>query len=219
MKIINKNLDTGWKDVLENPLQKDRLKAITSILKIEKEAGKHVFPASQDIFAAFQYTPFHNIKVVILWQDPYHGIWQAHGMSFSVPEWVKIPPSLRNIYKELWVERQSWDLSHWAKQWVLLLNAILTVEATKPASHSKIWWWEYTDEIITQISLKREWVVFLLWGAFAAQKKELIDSKKHLILTAPHPSPFSAYKGFFWCGHFRQVNEYLEKRWEKIITW
>lgn len=219
MKITKDHLDIAWQKILSSPLQQKRLTGIESFLESQKDAGKQIYPDYKDIFAALYHTPFQTITVVILWQDPYHGPWQAHGMSFSVPEWVKIPPSLRNIYKELWVQRESGDLTHWAQQWVLLLNAALTVEASKPGSHSQIWWWDYSDEIIRQISQQRDGLVFLLWWAFAAQKKELIDTKKHLILSAPHPSPLSAYRWFFWCEHFQKVNEYLKNHWKNQIKW
>jgi len=212
-------LSTSWQSVIWTELSKQYFKDIKYFLAWEAKTWKTIYPDTKNIFNALNTTDFDKIKVVILGQDPYHWKWQAHGLSFSVPEWVKIPPSLRNIYKEIWVERDSWNLTAWAQQWVLLLNAILTVEAWKPASHTKIWWWQFTDDIIQQISEKREWVVFLLWWAFAQQKKELIDSDKHLILTAPHPSPFSAYKWFFWCWHFTQVNTYLKDRWESEIEW
>jgi uracil-DNA glycosylase len=171
------------------------------------------------------------VKVVIIGQDPYHGADQAHGLSFSVPEWVKIPPSLRNIFKELEKEwfsspsrngdrvETSGSLVPWARQWVLLLNSVLTVEAWRPASHSKIWWQNFTDEIIKIISAEKKWVVFLLWWAFAIWKQELIDSEKHLILTSPHPSPFSAYKWFFWNMHFLETNKYLKQLWKSEIKW
>ncbi len=195
------------------------MKDIKSFLADQIEAWKIIYPHPRNIFNALNTTNFDDIKVVILGQDPYHWPGQAHGLSFSVQEGVRVPPSLKNIYKEIWVERNSWDLTAWAEQWVLLLNAILTVEKWQPASHSKIWWWEFTDEIIRQISQKREWVVFLLWWAFAGAKKELIAPDKHFILTAPHPSPFSAHKWFFWCWHFSKTNEYLKTRWESEIKW
>jgi len=212
-------LSPAWKQVIWSEFNKQYFKDIQDFLVSEKDSGKIIYPDNKNIFNALNITDFNDIKVVILGQDPYHWTWQAHGLSFSVQDWVKIPPSLRNIHKEIWVERKSGNLTSWAEQWVLLLNAILTVEAWQPASHSKIWWWKFTDEIIRQISLKREWVIFLLWWAFAQQKKELIDSDKHLILTAPHPSPFSAYKWFFWCWHFTQLNEYLKNKWEEEIEW
>ena len=212
-------LSPSWKSAIWSELNKQYFLDIQNFLKSEIKSAKTIYPQQDDIFNALKLTDFNDIKVVILGQDPYHGPWQAHGLSFSVQEWVKVPPSLKNIYKEIWVDRESWDLTSWAKQWVLLLNAILTVEAWQPASHSKIWWWNFTDEIIRQISAKQEWVIFLLWWAFAGAKKELIDINKHLILTAPHPSPLSAYKWFFWCWHFTQVNEYLKEKWESEIMW
>ncbi len=212
-------LSSAWQSAIWAEFEKDYIKDIKAFLTKQITAWKTIYPHPKNIFNAMGMTDFNDIKVVILWQDPYHWPNQAHGLSFSVQPWVKVPPSLKNIYKEIGIDRDSWDLTDWAKQWVLLLNAILTVEKWQPASHSKVGWWILTDEIIKQISNKREWVVFLLWWAFAQQKKELIDSDKHLILTAPHPSPFSAYKWFFWCWHFTQVNEYLKSRWEKEIEW
>jgi uracil-DNA glycosylase len=159
------------------------------------------------------------LKVVILWQDPYHWEWQAQGFCFSVPKWIKLPPSLRNIYKELWIDSKNWDLTSWTKQWVFLLNAILTVQAWNPTSHSKIWWETFTDNIIKTISDKKEWVIFLLWWAFAQTKEKLIDTNKHYILKTTHPSPFSAYRWFLWSNCFKETNKILKENWEKEINW
>jgi uracil-DNA glycosylase len=186
------------------------------------------------IFNAFNQTPFEKVKVVILWQDPYHWKWQAHWLCFSVQEWISPPPSLKNIFKEIesdiWTSPQpyplkekkqilKWDLTKWTKQWVLLLNAILTVKDWKPASHSKIWWENFTDEVIRTISYKKEWIIFLLWWNFAKSKKSLIDTSKHYILEAQHPSPFSAHNWFFWCKHFSKTNEILIKLEKDEIDW
>lgn len=220
-----KKLNNSWLKILEKEFEKNYFKEIKKILETEKKTKKIIFPAEENIFSALNSTKFENIKVVLLWQDPYHGEWQAHWLSFSVAKWIKIPPSLRNIYKEiesdLGIKKdyENPNLESWAKQWVLLLNAVLTVEKWQPASHSKIGWQNFTDEIIKQISDKKENVVFLLWWAFAQWKKSLIDEKKHLILKTTHPSPFSAYRWFLGSKHFSKTNDYLEKNWKEKINW
>ncbi len=185
-----------------------------------------IYPAPERVFYALQMTPFDAVRVVIVGQDPYHGPGQADGMAFSVPEGVEAPPSLRNIFKE--VQRDvyngeprafSTDLTRWAKQGVLLLNASLTVEAHKAASHKALGWHALTDRIIAQLSASREHLVFLLWGNHAQSKKPLIDAARHLILEAPHPSPLSAHRGFFGCGHFSQTNAYLVAHGSAPIVW
>ncbi|MBK7108937.1 MAG: uracil-DNA glycosylase [Bacteroidetes bacterium] len=193
-------------------------------LKSEKKNKKAIYPPGSLIFNAFNQTPFDKVKVIILGQDPYHGEGQAHGLSFSVPDGIKPPPSLVNIFKELQSDLQipipqSGNLSHWAQQGVFLLNAMLTVESNQSASHQKIGWQYFTDAAIKQLSEKKEHLVFLLWGKFAQQKKELIDSNKHLILEAAHPSPFSAYNGFFGCKHFSKTNAYLAQHNLELINW
>ena len=217
-------INSSWEQIIWEEFEKEYFKKIEFFLEKEKKDWEIIYPAEENILRAFDLTHFDTLKVVILGQDPYHGENQAHGLSFSVPEWVKIPPSLRNIYKELhwdiWMDiPSSWNLESWAEQWVLMLNSILTVRKSSPASHSKIGWSDFTDTVIQKISKEKEWVIFLLWWAFAQTKKELIDSSKHYILEAPHPSPFSAYKWFFGCGHFSRVNEILRERWEKEIDW
>jgi len=218
-------LNKNWSDILEQEFKKQYFKDIKNFLKEEKKSWKIIYPESKKIFNALNSVKFKKVKVVILWQDPYHWEWQAHGLSFSVQEWVKVPPSLRNIYKEikndLWIIKDNnyWNLNEWTKEWILLLNSILTVEAWKPASHSKIWWDIFTDNIIKTLSDKRKNLVFILWWAFAQSKINLIDNSKHLILKAPHPSPFSAYKWFFWCKHFSKTNDYLIKNNIKQINW
>lgn len=224
-------IEPSWKELLREEFKKPYFSKIWSFLKAEIEAGKIIYPKQDDIFRALNTTPASNVKVVILWQDPYHGAWQAHGLSFSVQEWVKIPPSLRNIYKELEAEwfygtgalgvpvPSSWDLTHWAEQWVLMLNSILTVEASRPASHSKIGWEDFTDSVIQKISDSQDGIIFLLWGNFARWKKALIDQEKHFILESPHPSPFSAHSGFFGNGYFKKVNEILKERGKEEIKW
>jgi uracil-DNA glycosylase len=177
------------------------------------------------VFNAFKLTPFHEVKVVILGQDPYHGANQAHGLSFSVQKGVGIPPSLKNIYKELQVDIPGFnmpshgDLSDWAKKGVLLLNATLTVRANEPGSHQKMGWEQFTDKAIEALNAKKGGLVFILWGRHAQAKASLIDSGKHLVLTAAHPSPFSAYNGFFGCKHFSKANAYLLSKGEKPINW
>lgn len=217
-------LEDSWRDLLWDEIKKDYFKNIQSFLKTEKSAGKIIYPEEENIFQAFETTSVDKVKVVILGQDPYHGEWQAHGLSFSVQEWVKIPPSLRNIYKELkneypWYTADSWSLIHWAKQWVLLLNSILTVEAKNPASHAKIWWADFTDSVLQKISDSQEWIIFVLWWAFAQNKKTLIDSDKHFILESAHPSPFSAHRGFLWNGYFKKINKILIEQWQEEIVW
>ena len=218
-------IETSWKELLACEFEKEYFKKIKSFLRSEIEAWKILYPASENIFAALKLCPFRSVKVVILGQDPYHGPHQAHGLSFSVQDGIKIPPSLRNIYKELKIEYsdyqipESGNLTHWAEQGVLLLNSILTVEAGKPASHAKIGWKQFTDIIISKLSQERTWIIFLLWGNFARSKKTLVDSSKHYILEAAHPSPFSAHTGFFWCWHFRKANEILKEQWKKEIVW
>lgn len=191
----------------------------------EEYLNKTIFPKPEEVFKAFWLTPFSEVKVIILGQDPYHGVGQAHGLCFSVPAGINPPPSLKNIYKEIEEDLKikkdfsSGDLESWAKQGVFLLNAILTVIAHQPASHSKKGWEEFTDTVIKTLSDKRENLVFILWGNYARSKKILIDNKKHLILEAPHPSPFSAYSGFFGCQHFSQCNKYLENHNLEPINW
>lgn len=205
--------------------EKPYFKSLKKSILDEKEKGKTVYPPSQLIFNAFDSTPFESVKVVILGQDPYHGEGQAMGLSFSVPNGIAVPPSLRNIFKELQSDIPDYkipsngDLSHWATQGVLLLNAFLTVNKSEPASHQKFGWETFTDEVIRTISTQLDGVVFLLWGSFAQQKAMLIDTSKHLVLTAPHPSPFSAHKGFLGCKHFSQTNDYLLANGKTPIAW
>lgn len=222
---MNTKLGISWQELLSGELEKKYFKNIQAFLTSEKQAGKIIFPQQENIFAAFNTTPVDNIKVVILGQDPYHGASQAHWLSFSVQDDVKVPPSLRNIYKELKLEYpdyeipESGNLTHWAEQWILLLNSILTVEASKPASHSKIWWEEFTDSVIQKISDSQEWIIFVLWGKFAQTKKELINTEKHFVLESSHPSPFSAHRGFLWNWHFLEINKILMKQGKGKIKW
>lgn len=190
----------------------------------EIQAGKIVYPSNDNIFRAFDLTPLETVKVVILVQDPYHGDGQAHGLSFSVQKGVRVPPSLKNIYKELQSDIGMAPPDHgflegWAKQGVLLLNTCLSVEAGKPASHHGKGWEEVTDEAIKAVNALDRSVVFMLWGAHAQAKAEMIDDKRHLVLRAAHPSPFSAYRGFFGCKHFSKANEFLTKSGQTPIDW
>ncbi len=209
-------INNNWKEFLNDEFKKDYFLDIEKYLNKEYECGKIIFPPKKDIFNAFLYTDFSNIKVVILWQDPYHNESQAHWLSFSVLPWVKQPPSLKNIFKELnndlWYQLPlNWNLEKWANSWVLLLNAILTVEKNKPGSHSKIGWEIFTNNVIKYISNNLNNVVFVLWGNFAKWKIDLIDKDKHLIISSPHPSPFSAHSWFFWSKPFSQINNYLKQ--------
>ena len=195
---------------------------IKEILLQQKQAWHIIYPKWSDIFNAFNLTPFDKVRVVILGQDPYHGIWEAHGLCFSVQDGVKLPPSLKNIFKELNTDiginiPTTWNLTHRAEQWVFLLNASLTVMKDTPNSHKDIGRHTFTDAVIKTISDKKDGVIFLLRWAFAQQKKELIDTNRHFILECPHPSPFSVHKWFFGCKHFSKVNELLKSRGEDEI--
>jgi uracil-DNA glycosylase len=209
------NITENWKLVLKDEFEKTYFQEIISFLDHQKKLGKTIFPEESLIFNAFNQTSFKDIHVVILGQDPYHGAKQAHGLSFSVPDGIKIPPSLKNIFKELGSDigkeiPKSGNLFHWAKQGILLLNASLTVEENKPMSHSKIGWNLFTDAVIKKISQEKTNVIFILWGKFAQEKEKLIDPEKHFILKAAHPSPLSAYNGFWGCRHFSKTNELLK---------
>ena len=187
-------------------------------------ATKTIFPPRDHIFEALKLTPYHNVKVVIMGQDPYHGVGEAHGLSFSVQKGVKVPPSLQNIYKELYDDlgippRKDGDLTGWAKEGVLLLNAVLTVEKDKPASHRNLGWERLTDYIIKLVNQKEEPVVFILWGNFAKEKQKYITNPNHYIITSPHPSPFSARYGFFGSKPFSKTNDFLKSKGLKEIKW
>lgn len=218
-------IDPSWKEVLKNEFTKPYFLEIVTFLKIEKNADKTIYPPGPLIFNAFNQTPFDKVKVVILGQDPYHNPGQAHGLSFSVPNGIKPPPSLVNIYKEIQndlgiaMPNGYGNLTKWAEQGVLLLNAILTVRANEPASHAKIGWMNFTDAVITKISDEKKGVIFLLWGKFAQEKQLLIDETKHFVLKAAHPSPFSADKGFFGCKHFSKTNDLLTNQGLTPINW
>ena len=218
------SIEHSWKEELREEFDKPYFEKIVHFLKEEKKAGKVIYPPGKQIFNAFEFTPFNKVKVVIIGQDPYHNPGQAHGLCFSVPDGVAPPPSLVNIFKEINADMdipipRTGNLEKWAKQGVLLLNASLTVEANKPMSHSQLGWHIFTDEVIKHISKDKEHVVFLLWGKFAQNKEALIDSSKHKILKAAHPSPLSAHNGFLGCGHFSKTNNWLREIGEKPIDW
>ncbi len=217
-------IESSWKEVLKDEFGKPYFQQIALHIKTEKSQGKIIYPPGSLLFNAFNTTPFDKVKVVILGQDPYHGPGQAHGLCFSVQNGVTPPPSLVNIFKELQNDvgvpiPNHGNLTHWAEQGVFLLNASLTVRAGEPMSHSKIGWAQFTDEVIKKISIKKEHVVFILWGKFAQEKKLLIDEKKHCILKSAHPSPLSAHAGFFGCNHFSKTNEYLMSKGIDPIDW
>lgn len=217
-------IEPGWKEVLKQEFAKTYFLQIANFIKTEKLAGKIIYPPGGLIFNAFNTTHFDKVKVVILGQDPYHGSGQAHGLSFSVPDGIAQPPSLMNIFKELHNDiglpiPKNGNLTHWAEQGVLLLNASLTVRAGEPMSHAKIGWSEFTNSVIKKISDEKKHIVFILWGKFAQEKQELIDETKHLVLKAAHPSPFSVEKGFYGCRHFSKTNEYLMRNGIDPIDW
>lgn len=216
-------MPTNWRKLLASELQSESILKLQAFLEAEYNS-KQIYPRVENIFKAFECTPPEEVKVVILGQDPYHGKDQAHGLSFSVPSGVKHPPSLRNIFKELEQSlgedfSKNGDLTHWARQGVLLLNSVLTVEASKAASHQKMGWEEFTSKVIQYISERNNNVVFMLWGSYAQKKAKFVDEKKHLKLEAVHPSPLSAHRGFFGCRHFILANEYLQKHGKESINW
>ena len=212
-----------WKELLKEEFEKEYFKNIAGFLHKEKREGKTIYPPGSLIFNAFELTPPSKLKVVILGQDPYHGPNQAHGMSFSVPDGINPPPSLKNIYKEIESDLQiklnkNGNLQEWARQGVFLLNAVLTVRASEPTSHSNIGWHIFTDSVIKAISDSKEGVVFMLWGNYARSKRDLIDKNRHLVLEAAHPSPL-ARGAFFGCRHFSQCNNYLISKGIAPIDW
>jgi uracil-DNA glycosylase len=220
---IDPKIEASWKTVLMDQFESPYFLALRDFLK-EEYAQHRIYPSGGQIFSAFELAPFHEVKVVILGQDPYHGPGQAHGLSFSVQDGVPFPPSLRNIFKELasdvGVPRPaSGDLSSWAAQGVLLLNATLTVRHKSPASHQKKGWETFTNACIQKLSQERENVVFVLWGNYARAKRQLIDANKHLVIESAHPSPFSAHNGFFGSKPFSKVNAYLASHGKTPIDW
>ncbi|MEO9945975.1 uracil-DNA glycosylase [Paraglaciecola sp.] len=214
-----------WADVLAQEQQQPYFQDMIQYVENERAAGKTIYPPSQDVFKAFSLTELNKVKVVILGQDPYHGPNQAHGLSFSVLPGIKTPPSLVNIYKELATDIEGFRipehgcLNAWAEQGVLLLNTVLTVEQGKAHSHAKIGWEPFTDHVITQLNQQKQGLVFLLWGSHAQKKGAMIDTQKHHVLHAPHPSPLSAYRGFFGCKHFSKTNSILESQGHFCINW
>jgi uracil-DNA glycosylase len=215
----------SWHDVIGAEKSQPYFQQIIDAVKQARVVGEVIYPPEADVFSAFKLTDFTHLKVVIIGQDPYHGPNQAHGLSFSVRPGVAIPPSLRNMYKELALEYPDFQmpkhgcLESWATQGVLLLNTVLTVVANQPNSHRHLGWEQFTDNVIRAISDKAEPVVFLLWGSHAMKKQKLIDSDKHHILTAPHPSPLSAHRGFLGCGHFMAANQWLQAQGKTTIDW
>ena len=217
-------IEESWKSELSEEFAKPYFSGIVNFLKQEKAQQKVIYPPGNKIFNAFANTPFQAVKVVIIGQDPYFNPGQAHGLCFSVPDGIKKPPSLVNIFKELHAdigmpEPPTGDLSGWAHQGVLLLNAALTVEAEKPMSHSAFGWHLFTDEVIRHVSAHRDHVVFMLWGRFAQNKEVLVDAAKHLVLKAAHPSPLSAHNGFMGCRHFSKANDWLVAHGLSPIEW
>lgn len=217
-------MEESWKHVLKHEFSKSYFLEAVTFIKTEKALNKTIYPPGQFIFNAFNHTSFNNVKVVILGQDPYHGQGQAHGLSFSVADGVRPPPSLINIFKELHDDTglpipNTGNLTPWADHGVLLLNASLTVRAGEPNSHAKIGWTQFTDSVISIISKEKEHVVFMLWGKYAQEKQALIDETKHLVLKAAHPSPYSAHSGFFGCMHFSKANKYLMDNGIDPVDW
>ena len=223
MEIKKPDIESSWYEVLKQEFEEPYFYEIKSFL-IQEKRQYIVYPPSQLIFNAFNLTPFDKVKVVILGQDPYHNVGQAHGLAFSVPNGIMPPPSLKNIFRELQSDigmpiPTNGNLESWAREGVLLLNSCLTVRANNPASHQGIGWQRFTDAAIKALSEKKEHIVFLLWGNYAIAKEKLIDTRKHLVLKTVHPSPLSANRGFFGCRHFSQTNTYLSSNGISPIKW
>ena len=223
MQSLNPKIDESWKLVLQDEFDSPYFQDLTEFLREEKK-NYTVYPPGQQIFSAFNHTPFNKVKVVILGQDPYHGPGQAHGLCFSVPEGIPFPPSLNNIFKEIESDLGipvpvTGNLTRWTEQGVLLVNAILTVRANTPTSHQNKGWEKFTDAVIRNLSEKRKDLIFLLWGNYAQAKESLIDSNRHFILKAAHPSPLSAFRGFFGCRHFSKTNQILNDLGLNEIDW
>ena len=217
-------LEPSWLVQLAGEFEQSYMRDLRTFLRAEQHAGKHIYPSGNEFFNAFAHTPLDKVKVVILGQDPYHGEGQAHGLCFSVKPGVVIPPSLKNIYKEIHAELglpipHHGHLTAWADQGVLLLNSVLSVESSRAASHQGKGWETFTDKVIDVVNRQREGVVFMLWGSYAQRKGAFIDGERHCVLKAPHPSPLSAHRGFFGCGHFLMANEYLQGRGDTPIDW
>lgn len=216
-------IEIGWEEVLREEFDKEYFIKITAFLKLEKSKGKIIFPPGPLIFNAFELSPWKDTRVIILGQDPYHGVGEAMGLCFSVPKGIKIPPSLKNIFKEINTDLgypipEHGDLSAWARQGVLMLNASLTVEKDLPNSHKNIGWHQFTDHVIQKLSSQKSDLVFLLWGNYARSKKALIDGTKHLVLESPHPSPLAG-GGFFGQKHFSKTNQYLIDHGKIPVNW
>jgi len=217
-------LETSWKQYLLGEFDQPYMQQLRDFLIAEKQAGKVIYPKGSDMFNAFDYTPFDQVKVVILGQDPYHGPHQAHGLCFSVQPGVAVPPSLKNMYKELQHDLNIQPPNHgcltaWAQQGVLLLNSVLSVQQNQAASHQGKGWEQFTDQVIRHVNDEHEHVVFLLWGSYAQRKGQFIDRQRHLVLTSAHPSPLSAHRGFLGNGHFSQTNAYLQTHHKEPINW
>lgn len=224
MSAIEPQIEESWKIMMNDEFRKPYFTELKNFLLEEKKQGKVIYPPGSQIFSAFNHTPYDKVKVVIMGQDPYHGAGQANGLCFSVSTGIKPPPSLVNIFKELHDDLQlpipqSGNLEKWADNGVLLLNASLTVRANEPNSHADKGWQIFTDAVIEKLSAERKGLVFLLWGKFAQAKENLIDASKHFILKAAHPSPFSAYNGFFGCRHFSKANELLMQQQAAPVDW
>ncbi|MEZ8313370.1 uracil-DNA glycosylase [Vibrio splendidus] len=215
----------SWESIINDERDKEYFQSVLAFVEQQRNSGKTIYPPQEQVFSAFDMTPFESVRVVILGQDPYHGANQAHGLAFSVLPGVKIPPSLRNMYKELAQDIDGFEIpSHgyldtWASQGVLMLNTVLTVEEAKAHSHAKCGWETFTDAIIAELNQRSEPIIFLLWGAHAQKKGQAIDADKHHVLTAPHPSPLSAHRGFFGCQHFSTTNKLLSSMDQQPIDW
>lgn len=217
-------IESGWKEVLAAEFEKEYFVRLTDFVREEYKGNTPIYPPAKLIFNAFNHCPFDKVKVVILGQDPYHGAGQANGLCFSVNEGIPFPPSLMNIFKEIEADcgtriPKNGDLTRWSNQGVLLLNATLTVRAASAGSHQKRGWEEFTDAAIRELAKRRENIVFILWGSYAQKKGAFIDREKHLVLSSPHPSPLSAYQGFFGNHHFTRANEYLKAHNKEEIIW
>lgn len=214
-----------WESIINDERDKEYFQSVLAFVEQQRNSGKTIYPPQEQVFNAFDMTPFESVRVVILGQDPYHGANQAHGLAFSVLPGVKIPPSLRNMYKELAQDIEGFEipnhgyLDSWASQGVLMLNTVLTVEEAKAHSHAKCGWETFTDAIIAELNQRSEPIIFLLWGAHAQKKGQAIDSERHHVLTAPHPSPLSARRGFFGCKHFSMTNKILSSIDQNPIDW
>ncbi len=220
------NLEPSWHSLLAGEFEQPYMRQLSEFLRRELGMGKRVYPPGREIFAAFDRTPVDAVKVVIIGQDPYHGANQAHGLCFSVQDNVDVPPSLKNIYQEIAADfgegvhnAANGNLSGWAEQGVLLLNSVLTVEHSRAGSHQGKGWERFTDAVVSNIATRRSGLVFMLWGSYAQKKGAIVDRSQHCVLTAPHPSPLSAHRGFFGCKHFSQANAYIEQQGRTPIDW